>query len=193
MSIINIRKHAPRWPRHSSGRAEEFRAVSAFAHLIVVLLTLGVSPLARADDSGRCPPISTPNLDAVSAQADLEQDIFRRKAAAFAPDLIVRFWYHQRTQAKVRSRTHAIAQVARPDQTLSVARDPFGWEVSASWNLVDIADTLLPDRETPLRIYASDCAAFERSSESRVNLGVDDDPDGAIRLGVDSLEQGDLQ
>lgn len=203
MFIIYARKHACR-------RATISPRAAIFM-LAMVVFSLGLSTSARADDSGRCPligeePIGDEPAEATRAEAfsasepiawessSREESAggFRQKAAPFAPDIMLRFWYHERTRNQDRARSHAIAQLARPDQNINITRVPFGWQVSLSWNLVDIADTILPGDETPLRIYASDCAVFQRPLDALFEFGGAENSEASPQSEDQIQAQGDL-
>ena len=186
-----------------------FRGLCAPRPTIFLAMTLviaSVSSLAWAEETLRCPPIQEetagskpatwPDDDSPgddSPGADEDSAGFRRLAAPFAPAVAVRVWYQTRTQTRGRARAYVITKPALPDQILSVAHEPFGWQVSLSWNLVDIARTILPGDETPLRLYASDCAAFDRPMDALFEYVVRDDLEGSPP-GEDPLDaQGDLQ
>lgn len=155
------------------------------------LASAGVTAPLWAQEPLRCPPPLGEDAapkDATSADEEppgSDQDLggFRRLAAPFAPAVAVRVWYQSRAQTQQQARAYVITKPARPHQVLRVLHEPFGWQVSLSWNLVDIARSVLPGEETPLRLYASDCAAFARPADALFDYSAEDDQDA----------RGDLQ
>ncbi|AWV89995.1 hypothetical protein [Bradymonas sediminis] len=167
----------------------------------LALTLLGFSERATAAEFGRCPASGDAAAQVRSAEEfdasandnrSAKAGGFRQKAAPFAPDIMLRLWYQERARNQGRARSHAIAQLARPDQIISVAHEPFGWQVSLRWNLVDIAETILPGDENQSRIYASDCAAFQHPYEDFFRLDEGDSLEAASTTG-DPQARGELR
>lgn len=167
----------------------------------LALTLLGFSERATAAEFGRCPAsgdaaAQVRSAEEFDASANNNRSAtaggFRQKAAPFAPDIMLRLWYQERARNQGRARSHAIAQLARPDQILSVAHEPFGWQVSLRWNLVDIAETILPGDEHQSQILASDCGAFQPPYEELFRLGEGDSLE-AVSGNEEPPAQGDLR
>jgi hypothetical protein len=141
----------------------EYNSSTFLAAALAVLLW---SPTALAFD-GFCEPAD----EAADKPAERSSTTsLREKASRFAPRLQIRVWFEPSDDRRAReqARSSALTQgphpaqpdPLRPDPVQNSAdyREPYGWQVSVRWDLVEMAEAMRPNlAESSDRLLPTEC------------------------------------
>ena len=140
-----------------------------------------------ADDDGLD---DVPGEVAADHEKHADDAVFRRKAASFAPEIVLQFWWRDEVNSQERAPLTGLASLstAKPDRLSEQQLNPFGWQFMLRWNLVDIAHALwTSDGRDESVLLATDLLGTELLMGERFGADASDEECGI----VDSLGGAD--
>lgn len=141
----------------------KYRLMRPDSSRVVAVAVGAAAVLSTAAAFAGAPPCPSSQKDAAE-----HPPTYRAMAARFAPRVTLRVWFHPDGQREERdrqpaTRSAAVTAAPNPPATQPARRtvqwhEPFGWQVSLRWNVLDIAEAVVPELdETTPRLRSSEC------------------------------------